>query len=104
MPDLWGILSILSKSLLYLGFLTSSGLLMNRLLFSTEVIRLEKRIRLSAIAFAVLGVLMAVLNFALGGAVLLDDVSGLYDVSILGLLWQYTFFFKIILIFLHLQR
>lgn len=88
MPDLWGILSVLSKSLLYLGFLTSSGLLMNRLLFSTEVIGLEKRIRLSAIAFAVLGVLMAVLNFALGGAVLLDDVSGLYDVSILGLLWE----------------
>ena len=88
MPDLWGILSVLSKSLLYLGFLTSSGLLMNRLLFSTDVIGLEKRIRLSAIAFAGLGALMAMLNFALGGAVLLDDVSGLYDVSILGLLWE----------------
>ena len=61
---------------------------MNRLLFSTDVIGLEKRIRLSAIAFAGLGALMAMLNFALGGAVLLDDVSGLYDVSILGLLWE----------------
>lgn len=88
MPDLWGILSIASKLAAYLGFLWSAGLVMNRLAFVTELKSMTRSLRKLVVLSALFGIVGAGLNFVVRGAILMDDVSGMYDPSILGLLWD----------------
>ena len=88
MPDVWGLAAIATKFALYLGVLTSVGLVMCRIVFKTNLDRLDRRIRFTALAFSLLGLVSAVLSFSLRGAVLMDDISGMTDASILSLLWE----------------
>ncbi|CUH85993.1 copper resistance D family protein [Thalassovita mediterranea] len=88
MPDLWGLAAIATKFFLYLGVLASGGLILCRLVLADQMSALDRAARIWAIGFATLAVAMAALGFAVRGAVLMDDVSGMVDPSILALLWQ----------------
>ena len=82
MPDIWGLAAIASKFLIYLGGLTAAGTL-----FACVVFRLSG-LRAFAAFFAVLGLIGALVNFALAGALLTGDASGMADSEMLGLLWS----------------
>ena len=82
MPDIWGLAAIASKFALYLGVLSSAGTVFLALLFQVANTQ-----RLTVI-FAILGLFAAVIGFALGGAALTGDVSGMTDPEMLGLLWS----------------
>lgn len=88
MPDVWGILSIASKFSIYFGFFWSAGLVMNQLAFAGVLAPVKNHLRKLIVVFALIGVIGAGLNLILRGAILMDDVSGMYDPAILGLLWN----------------
>ena len=81
MLDLWGIASITSKFMLYLGLLTSVGTVYSAMLFQLT------DYRRFAFVFATLGIVATLLNFLLVGASLTGDASGMLDWEILSLLW-----------------
>lgn len=82
MPDIWELAAIATKFMLYLGVLTSAGTVFVALLFGVA------NIRWYSAGFAMIGLLGAVLGFALGGAALTGDASGMTDPEMLGLLWS----------------
>ncbi len=88
MPDIWALAAIVSKALLYFGILTSSGLVLNRFVFAAEVAAVLPVMRKLAIVCACLGICAAGVSFALRGAALTGDASGLTDPEMLGLMWQ----------------
>ena len=88
MPDLWDLLSILAKFLLYLGVLGSAGLVLVRLVFGPETGRMHGPIARQASALALLALAAAGFGFLLRGAAMTGDASGLADPEMLGLLWQ----------------
>ena len=88
MPDLWDLLSILAKFLLYLGVLGSAGLVLVRLVFGPETGRMHGLIARHASARALLALAAAGFGFLLRGAAMTGDASGLTDPEMLGLLWQ----------------
>lgn len=88
MPDLWDLLSILAKFLLYLGVLVSVGLVFARLVFRRETERMHGRTARQASALALLALAAAGFGFLLRGAAMAGDASGLADPEMLGLLWQ----------------
>ncbi len=88
MPDLWDLLSILAKFLLYLGVLVSAGLVFTRLVFRRETGRMHGRTARQASALALLALAAAGFGFLLRGAAMAGDASGLADPEMLGLLWQ----------------
>lgn len=79
MPDVWSVAAVLAKWALYAGLLGSIGAIICALLF---------RIRTRAMALACLGLGAAVLSFALKGAALSGDATGLVDPELLALLWS----------------
>lgn len=81
MPDFFGLAAIVTKFALYLGVLTAAGTVMTALIFRLD------RTRGLAAAFAGLGVVATILVFALRGANLTGDISGMIDPEMLGLLW-----------------
>lgn len=87
MSEIWGLAAIATKFFLYLGVLSSGGLILCRLVFADQMSSIDRVVRIWAIGFAILALSMAALGFAVRGAVLLDDVSGMVDPSILALLW-----------------
>jgi putative copper resistance protein D len=87
-PDIWGLAAIATKFFLYLGVLTSGGLIFCNQVFSNQLSGIDRFVRAWAAGFGVLAVAMSVLGFTLRGAVLMDDVSGMIDPSILALLWE----------------
>lgn len=88
MPDIWGQAAVATKFLLYLGVLTSSGLILCRQVFSEQLAGLDRFLRAWAVFFALLAATMSFLGFAVRGAVLMDDASGMTDLAILALLWE----------------
>ena len=88
MPDLWQLASVLAKFLLYLGVLGSAGLVLARAVFGRETGRMQGTFRRHASALAILALLAAGLGFALTGAAMTGDASGMTDPEMLGLLWQ----------------
>ncbi len=83
MPDLWGIIEIITKAALYLGVLTSCGTAFAAYMIGPDL----GPYRRIALSFAILGLLASVLIFCLRGITLTGDVSGMTDPEILGLLW-----------------
>ncbi len=88
MPDLWDLLSILAKFLLYLGVLGSAGLVPVCLVFGPETGRMRGPIARQASGLALLALAAAGFGFLLRGAAMTGDASGLADPEMLGLLWQ----------------
>ncbi|MFT6105478.1 MAG: putative copper resistance protein D [Paracoccaceae bacterium] len=88
MPDIWELAAIATKFFLYLGVLTSGGLILCHQAFSDQLSGLKRFVRAWAAGFGALAVAMSVLVFSLRGGVLMDDVSGMTDPSILALLWE----------------
>lgn len=88
MPDLWDLLSILAKFLLYLGVLGSAGLALVRLVFGPETGPMRGPIAWQASGLALLALAAAGFGFLLRGAAMTGDASGLADPEMLGLLWQ----------------
>lgn len=88
MLDVWSIVSILVKALLYLGVLTSSGLILIRFLCGSQIQCVLQAMRKAAILCALLGGLAAVAGFAVQAAALTGRASGLIDVEMMGMMWQ----------------
>ena len=81
MPDIWGLLAIVTKFLLYLGVLTAAGTVFTTLLFRLS------HYRSLCLTFGGIGLLAAIAAFLLRGANLTGDASGMTDPEMLGLLW-----------------
>ena len=88
MPDLWELLSILAKFLMYFGVLGSVGLVLVRLVFRRETGAVHRRICGQASALALLALAAAGFGFLLRGAAMTGDASGMTDPEMLGLLWR----------------
>ncbi|MDE0148799.1 MAG: CopD family protein [Rhodospirillaceae bacterium] len=88
MPDLWELLSILAKFLMYFGVLGSVGLVLARLVFRRETGAAHRRICGQASALALLALAAAGFGFLLRGAAMTGDASGMTDPEMLGLLWR----------------
>ena len=81
MPDLWGLAAIVTKFALYLGVLAALGTVLAALIFKLD------KYRRPALFFAMLGAAATLFGFALSGANLTGDASGMTDPEMLGLLW-----------------
>lgn len=81
MPDLFGLVAIITKFVLYLGVITAAGTVMVTLMFRLD------RTRGLSITFAALGLSATILSFLLPGANLTGSLSGMTDPMILSLLW-----------------
>lgn len=88
MPDIWGVIAIIVKLMLYVGIASSTGLMIIRTVFPDLVSPLNRQIKRQAAFFAVLALVAAVFGFVLQGAALLGDAGGVTDPEMLGLLWQ----------------
>ncbi len=82
MPDLWDVATVATQFALYLGVLAAAGVMLCAALFRLE------RYRGLAVGFALTGLVAAGLSFALKGAALTGDASGMTDPEMLGLLWD----------------
>ncbi|WP_439143884.1 copper resistance D family protein [Planktotalea sp.] len=82
MPDAFGLAAIVTKLALYIGVMTAAGTVI-----ATVMFRL-KNTRGLVIIFGLLGFGAAILAFALRGANLTGDVTGMTDPEMLGLLWS----------------
>ena len=82
MPDIWGLLAIVIKFLLYVGVLTAVGTVFAALLFRLS------HYRSICLTFGGIGLLAAIVVFLLRGANLTGDASGMTDPVMLGLLWS----------------
>lgn len=87
MLDIWEIAAILSKLALYVGLLSSVGLVMIRAAYPAFVDPIWAHVQTQAIGLAILALLAAVLGFMLRGAALTGGVDGMTDPEMLGLLW-----------------
>lgn len=88
MPDIWGQAAIVIKLCLYLSVLTAAGLAMVRVVFAGPLGDARLPIRRTIAVLAVVGVIASGLAFAIRGAALTGDASGISDPQILGILWQ----------------
>ncbi|MEO0771858.1 MAG: CopD family protein [Pseudomonadota bacterium] len=88
MPDVWVLAAIIAKALMYFGILTSGGLVLVRLVFASEVARVASAMRRFAVLCVLVGIVASIASFALRGAALTGDASGLIDPDMLGLMWQ----------------
>jgi len=88
LPDVWELLSILAKFLMYFGVLGSIGLVLARLVFRRETKAVHRRICGQASALALLALAAAGFGFLLRGAAMTGDASGMTDPEMLGLLWR----------------
>lgn len=88
MLDLWALAAILTKLLLYIGLITSTGLLIIAIVFSDLLTSIGHSLRKQTLYWAVLALVAAVLGYMLRGAALTGDVDGMLDPEILALLWQ----------------
>ena len=88
MPDTWELASAFARSLLYLGVLGSVGLVLARIVFRRETGGLHDPMVRQATALATLALLATGLGFALTGAAMTGELSGMTDPEMLELLWQ----------------
>lgn len=88
MPDTWELASAFARSLLYLGVLGSVGLVLARIVFRRETGGLHDPVVRQAMTLATLALLAAGLGFALKGAAMTGEFSGMTDPEMLELLWQ----------------
>ncbi|MCX8955066.1 CopD family protein [Ruegeria sp. NA] len=88
MPDIWGVVAILAKLVLYIGFAGSTGLVAVKCLFSELVAPVSLAMKRQALVLAWLSLAATVFGFMLRGAALTGGVDGMVDPEMLGLLWQ----------------
>lgn len=88
MPDIWGVVAILAKLVLYIGFAGSTGLVVVKCLYSELVTPVSLAMKSQALVLAWLSLAATVFGFMLRGAALTGGVDGMVDPELLGLLWQ----------------
>ena len=88
MPDTWELASAFVRFLLYLGVFGSFGMVLVRIVFSRETGGLHGSMVRQATTFAMLALLASGLVFALKGAAMTGEASGMTDPEILHLLWR----------------
>lgn len=88
MPDAWELASIAAKFLLYLGVVLGAGLSFVAIVFQRETDGIRHLIARQSIVFAVLALIASGILFALKGAAMTGDASGMVDIEILGVLWE----------------
>ena len=82
MTGIWIVVEIAAKWAMYLGILGAAGTAI-----CTTLFRLRDT-RTTLIAFAILGIVGSAEFFAMKGAALTGDISGMTDPEMLGLLWS----------------
>ena len=82
MPEALILAAILTKFLLYLGVMLSTGTVIVTFVFDLT------HTRALTIIFSVLGLIATIFGFLLRGASLTGDISGMIDPEMLGLLWN----------------
>lgn len=88
MPDIWQLVSVFAKFLLYLGVLGSAGLVLVRAVFPRETGTIDGPMRHRAAALAMLALIAGGLGFLLKAAMLSGEASGMADPEMLDLLWE----------------
>ena len=88
MPDTWELASAFARFLLYFGVLGSTGLVLVRIVFRRETGGLHGPMVRQATMLAVLALLASGIGFALKGAAMTGEASGMTDPEMLGLVWQ----------------
>ena len=88
MPDTWELASALARIPLYLGVLGSVGLVLARIVFGRETAGIHAAMVRHATALAALALLADGIGFALTGAAMTGELSGMTDPEMLDLLWQ----------------
>ncbi|MDE0112755.1 MAG: CopD family protein [Albidovulum sp.] len=86
MPDIWALATVAATFATYLGVLASTGLVLVRIAFAREIRLIHVSLVRQTTAFALLGLFASIIGFALTGAALTGDSSGLTDLEMLGLL------------------
>lgn len=86
--DILSLLSILSKFALYIGILFASGMVFYRLMFEHDGARAIFSFRKATSIFSVIGLAAALASYEIRAANLVGDFSGMFDLEILGILWQ----------------
>ncbi len=88
MPDNWQLASAFVRFLLYLGVLSGTGLVLIRIVFRRETEAMRGLMNKQAGVFAFLALLASGLGFALSGAALTGEASGMIDSGLLYLVWR----------------
>ncbi len=88
MPDVWELASVFARFLLYFGVLGSTGLVLVRIVFRHETGGLHGTMIRQVTTLAVLALLASGSGFALKGALMTGEASGMTDPEMLDLLWQ----------------
>ena len=88
MPDTWELASAFARFLIYFGVLASSGLVLVRIVFRHETGGLHRPLVGQTTMLAVLALLASGIGFALKGAAMTGEVSGMTDPEMLGLVSQ----------------
>ena len=88
MPDTWELASAFARFLLYLGVLGSLGIVLVRIVFNRETGGLHGSMVRQATTLAMLALLASGFVFALKGAAMTGEASGMTDPEMLYLLWQ----------------
>ena len=88
MPDTWELASAFARFLIYFGVLASSGLVLVRIVFRHETGGLHRPLVGQTTMLAVLALLASGIGFALKGAAMTGEASGMTDPEMLGLVWQ----------------
>lgn len=82
MADIWMLAAVAAKLGLYVGVLTASGTV-----FASAAFGLSGTSK-TAVIFAIVGLIAAVVGVMIAGARLTGDAAGMIDPDMLGLLWQ----------------
>ena len=88
MPDTWELASTFARFLIYFEVFGSTGLALVRIVFRRETGGLHGPMVRQATTLAVLALLASGIGFALKGAALTGEASGMTDPEMLGLIWQ----------------
>ena len=82
------LLSIIAKLTLYIGALFASGIIIYQILFETNKTKYSFNSSQMIGAFALIGLITAIANYALLSARLVGDIAGTFDSEMLVILWR----------------
>ena len=86
--DFLSLLSIIAKLTLYMGALFASGIIIYLIFFETDKARYSFNSSQMIGAFALIGLITAIANYALLSARLVGDIAGTFDSEMLVILWR----------------
>lgn len=86
--DIWQVLAMLTKFIIYGGLFTSVGLIFNLIIFKEALAPIRTRLLKQVRLFALVAFVAQLIRFDLRGAALIGEITGLIDTEILGMIWE----------------